>query len=166
MLIERLPSISNTNRGLRRGRRNHLGASGSPERDASLAPAYYARVSTDVARLQDAPDDQPATPDPVEARSLRVDVVAFSGTPEAARIVRREGAKQIVIAVSHAVFCGPAVERLDNAPADKILVTDTIPRREKMPRQVEIISIAALFGRAILNIHRAESVSSLFEELA
>ncbi|RVC64155.1 aldehyde dehydrogenase family protein, partial [Mesorhizobium sp. M00.F.Ca.ET.038.03.1.1] len=28
-------------------------------------------------------------PDPVEARSLRVDVVAFSGTPEAARIVRK-----------------------------------------------------------------------------
>jgi phosphoribosylpyrophosphate synthetase len=34
-----------------------------------------------------------------------------------------------------------------------------------MPRQVELISVAALFGRAILNIHRAESVSSLFEEL-
>ncbi|RWC48202.1 MAG: bifunctional proline dehydrogenase/L-glutamate gamma-semialdehyde dehydrogenase PutA [Mesorhizobium sp.] len=28
-------------------------------------------------------------PDPVEARALRVDVVAFSGTPEAARIVRK-----------------------------------------------------------------------------
>jgi RHH-type proline utilization regulon transcriptional repressor/proline dehydrogenase/delta 1-pyrroline-5-carboxylate dehydrogenase len=28
-------------------------------------------------------------PDPVEARSLRVDVVAFSGTPEASRIVRK-----------------------------------------------------------------------------
>ena len=41
---------------------------GSPERDASLAPAYYARVSTDVARLEDAQDDQPAPPDPVEAR--------------------------------------------------------------------------------------------------
>jgi ribose-phosphate pyrophosphokinase len=85
---------------------------------------------------------------------------------EAARIVRREGAKKIVIAVSHAVFCGPAVERLDACPADKILVTDTIPRQAKVPRQVEVISIAALFGHAILNIHRAESVSSLFEELA
>jgi hypothetical protein len=37
---------------------------GAPERDASLAPAYYARVSTDVARLEDAPDDQPAPQDP------------------------------------------------------------------------------------------------------
>jgi ribose-phosphate pyrophosphokinase len=94
------------------------------------------------------------------------DMISTGGSIcEAARIVRREGAKKIVIAVSHAVLCGPAVDRLDNAPADKILVTDTIPRGERMPRQVEVISVAALFGRAILNIHRAESVSSLFEEL-
>jgi ribose-phosphate pyrophosphokinase len=95
------------------------------------------------------------------------DMISTGGSiSEAARIVRREGAKKIVIAVSHAVFCGPAVERLDACPADKILVTDTIPRQAKVPRQVEVISIAALFGHAILNIHRAESVSSLFEELA
>ena len=95
------------------------------------------------------------------------DMISTGGSiSEAARIVRREGAQKIVLAVSHAVFCGPAVERLDNCPADKILVTDTIPRPARMPRNVEIVSVAALFGRAILNIHRAESVSSLFEELA
>ncbi|MEO6708979.1 MAG: ribose-phosphate diphosphokinase, partial [Planctomycetota bacterium] len=94
------------------------------------------------------------------------DMISTGGSIcEAARIVRRGGAQKIVIAVSHAVLCGPAVQRLDACPADKLLVTDTIPRQEKMPRQVEVISVAALFGRAILNIHRAESVSSLFEEL-
>jgi RHH-type proline utilization regulon transcriptional repressor/proline dehydrogenase/delta 1-pyrroline-5-carboxylate dehydrogenase len=34
-------------------------------------------------------------PDPVEARALRVNVVAFSGTPEATRIVRRVIAERI-----------------------------------------------------------------------
>jgi ribose-phosphate pyrophosphokinase len=95
------------------------------------------------------------------------DMISTGGSIcEAARILRREGAKKIVIAVSHAVLCGPAVERLDASPADKLLYTDTIPRHEKAPRQAEVVSVAALFGRAILNIHRAESVSSLFEELA
>jgi ribose-phosphate pyrophosphokinase len=93
------------------------------------------------------------------------DMISTGGSiTEAARIVRGEGAKKIVIAVSHAVFCGPAVDRLDACPADKILVTDTIPARERMPRQVEIVSVAPLLARAIENIHRCESVSSLFDE--
>jgi ribose-phosphate pyrophosphokinase len=45
------------------------------------------------------------------------DMISTGGSiSEAARIVRRDGAKKIVIAVSHAVFCGPAVERLDARP--------------------------------------------------
>jgi ribose-phosphate pyrophosphokinase len=82
---------------------------------------------------------------------------------EAARIVRDHGAQKIVIAVSHAVFCGPAIERLAACPADRVLITDSIPRREKLPERVEVVSIAPLLARAILNIHRSESVSSLFD---
>jgi ribose-phosphate pyrophosphokinase len=93
------------------------------------------------------------------------DMISTGGSiTEAARIVRKEGAQKIVIAVTHAVFCGPAIERLDASPADRILITDSIPRRERMPRQVEVVSIAPLLARAIFNIHRCESVSSLFDE--
>ena len=74
------------------------------------------------------------------------------------------GARQIVLAASHAVLCGPAVPRLDACPADKILVTDSIPRRGTDPRALEVVSIAPLLARAIHNIHSCESVSSLFEE--
>ena len=69
-----------------------------------------------------------------------------------------------VLAVSHAVFCGPAVQRLDECPADKILATDTIPRRGVSPKNLEVVSTANLLAKAIENIHRSESVSSLFEE--
>jgi len=84
---------------------------------------------------------------------------------EASAILRTEGARQIVIAVSHAVFCGPAVERLDEAPVDMILTTDTIPAGKQSPRNLHTVSVAPLLARAIENIHNSESVSSLFNEV-
>ena len=103
----------------------------------------------------------------VEGRNVIIvdDMISTGGSiSEAAAIVRREGARKIVIAVSHAVFCGPAVERLEACPADRILVTDSIPRRGRSPRQLEVVSIAPLLAKAIHNIHSCESVSSLFDE--
>jgi ribose-phosphate pyrophosphokinase len=102
----------------------------------------------------------------VEGRNCVIvdDMISTGGSiSEAARLLRSAGAKNITIAVSHAVFCGPAVERLDAAPVDKILVTDTIPAGKTAPRQLEIVSVAPLLAKAITGIHRAESVSSLFE---
>ena len=102
----------------------------------------------------------------VEGRNVIIvdDMISTGGSmAEAAGIVRRHGARRVVVAVTHAVLCGPAVERLDAAPLDKILVTDSIPLGEKPPRAVEVVSVAPLLARAIRNIHRNESVSSLFD---
>jgi ribose-phosphate pyrophosphokinase len=79
--------------------------------------------------------------------------------------VRAHGAKTIVLAVTHAVLCGPAVERLDACPADTILATDTIPRRTKVPRQLQVVSVAPLLARAIQNLHDSKSLSILFDSL-
>ncbi|MCY2958741.1 MAG: ribose-phosphate pyrophosphokinase [Planctomycetota bacterium] len=103
----------------------------------------------------------------VEGRNVILvdDMISTGGSiAEASRVCRKYGAKTIVIAVSHAVLCGPAVERLDAAPIDKILITDSIPPRAQLPRNTEIVSVAPLLARAIMNIHRNESVSSLFQE--
>jgi ribose-phosphate pyrophosphokinase len=103
----------------------------------------------------------------VEGRNVLIvdDMISTGGSiAEAASIVRRHGARKIVLAASHAVFAGPAVQRLDACPADQILVTDTIPRRGPSPRALEVVGIAPLLARAIRNIHRCESVSSLFED--
>ena len=103
----------------------------------------------------------------VEGRNVIIvdDMITTGGSiSEAARVVRQNGARTIVIAATHAVLAGPAVERLDEAPIDKILLTDSIPPRQRTPRNLEIVSIAPLLARAITNIHRNESVSSLFEE--
>ena len=82
---------------------------------------------------------------------------------EAARIVRESGAREILLACSHGVFAGPAVERLNKCPATKILVTDTIPARAVVPERLEYVTVAALFANAIRNIHESKSVSSLFD---
>lgn len=103
----------------------------------------------------------------VEGRNVIIvdDMISTGGSiSEAARLVRKAGARQIVLCVTHAVFCGPAVERLENCPADKILCTDTIPRRGPSPRQLEVVSVAPLIGRALLHLHESKSISSLFED--
>ena len=78
--------------------------------------------------------------------------------------MKKNGAKRVYLAATHAVLCGPARERLDAAEVERIFVTDTIPVRGAPPRRLEVISVAPLLARAISNIHHAESVSRLFEE--
>ena len=102
----------------------------------------------------------------VEGRNVLVvdNMISTGGSiSEASRILKNAGARQIVIAVTHAVFCGPAVERLDAAPIDALLATDTIPQGDRRPKKLQIVSVAPLLARTILSIHRSESVSSLFE---
>jgi ribose-phosphate pyrophosphokinase len=101
----------------------------------------------------------------VEGRNVVIvdDMISTGGSiSEAARILRESGAQKIFMAVSHAVLCGPAVQRLEAAPVDRILVTDTIPQGDSSPKQLQVVSVAPLLAQAIRNIHRAESVSSLF----
>jgi ribose-phosphate pyrophosphokinase len=81
----------------------------------------------------------------------------------AARICREQGAREIHVACTHAVLCGPAVERLRAADLASLVCTDTIPLRpEQMLPSIQILPSAPLFGEAIKRIHRNESVSFLF----
>jgi ribose-phosphate pyrophosphokinase len=94
------------------------------------------------------------------------DIIATAGTVcRASELVRRQGARQIIVAATHGVLCGPAVDRLAAAPIDHLAVTDTIPLsddvRARLP-QITVLSVSELMGEAIRRIHRNESVSSLF----
>ncbi len=59
-------------------------------------------------------------------------------------------------------FSGPAVERLKNAPINKIVVTNTIDQKENGLDNVEVLSVAPLVGEAIDRIFKDLSVSVLF----
>jgi ribose-phosphate pyrophosphokinase len=127
--------------------------------DADLAIVDKRRLSGSEVAMEHVIGD-------VEGRNVIVvdDMISTGGSiAEAARILRRKGAESVCIAVTHAVLCGKAVENLDAAPVERILITDSIPPRERMPAKAEVVSVAGLFARAIKNIHRNESVSSLFD---
>ena len=92
------------------------------------------------------------------------DIIDTAGTiSEAAKLLKAKGAKKIYVAATHAVFSGPARERLENAPIEEVIVTNTIPwKKEDLPHNVKQLSVAPLLGAAISRIHDDESVSSLF----
>ncbi|MCG3135221.1 MAG: Ribose-phosphate pyrophosphokinase [Planctomycetes bacterium] len=91
------------------------------------------------------------------------DMISTGGTiSEAASALREHGAKEVHVCATHGVFCGPAKERLEKAPIDSIVVTDTIPKGSATPGGVVTLSVGDLLGDAILRIHQGRSVSKLF----
>jgi len=94
------------------------------------------------------------------------DMITTAGTVSgAAKLCKDNGAGPIYVGATHAILCGPAVERLREAPIDEIVVTDTIPISQEtidsLPK-LHVLSVAELIGEAIHRIHNDESVSSLF----
>jgi len=94
------------------------------------------------------------------------DIIATGSTiAQACAVVRRHGAKRVIVAATHGVLCGPAVERLSAAALDHLAVTDTIQTADEARGQLTkltVLSVCELMGEAIRRIHRNESVSSLF----
>ena len=104
----------------------------------------------------------------VNARNVFLldDEIDTAGTMvEAVRILRKNGAKNVIIGGYHAILSGPASSRLDKAQVNEILVTDSVPIQEKNRlSNMKTISIAPLFSQAIERIHTGKSVGALFNE--
>ncbi len=81
----------------------------------------------------------------------------------AAETMHRAGARKVILAATHGLLVGPAIQRLSQAPFDELILTDTIPLPpEKRLPKITVLSVAPLLGEAIKRIHRNESVSKLF----
>jgi ribose-phosphate pyrophosphokinase len=82
---------------------------------------------------------------------------------QAIGVVVEQGARDIYCCATHAVFSGPAIERLRKAPVKEIVITDTIPSPEtKALPNLSVLSVAELFAGTISRIHDGRSVSELF----
>ncbi len=93
------------------------------------------------------------------------DIIATAGTVcSAARLVKERGAEKIYVGATHGIFAGQALERLQQAPIDEIVATDTIPPTAAVQKfgDIKILTVSSMLGEAIKRIHRNESVSSLF----
>ena len=104
---------------------------------------------------------------PIEGKTALIfdDMITTAGSIcGAVDVVRAHGAHRIFLGATHAVFCGPAVDRLEKANVDGIVVTNScpVPDAVRLPN-LRRISIADLLGEAIRRVHRNESVSYLFD---
>ena len=93
------------------------------------------------------------------------DLVATAGSlVEAAAALKNAGALDIYAAVTHAVLCGPAIERISHSSIKELVVTDTVfTEPAKSIDRIKVASIAPLLAEAIKRIHNEQSVSSLFD---
>jgi ribose-phosphate pyrophosphokinase len=91
------------------------------------------------------------------------DEIATGGTIiEATNFLIDRGALSVRVMATHGVLSGPAIERINKSVIRSVLVTDTIPLRDKDRTKVEVLSVAPVFARAIRRIHDGDSVSDLF----
>jgi ribose-phosphate pyrophosphokinase len=83
---------------------------------------------------------------------------------KAAEALKKNGAKGVVVAATHAVFSDPAVEVLQSDAIDEVVVTDTLPLpEEKKWERLTVLSIAPLLARAIREVFDDGSVTSMFD---
>ena len=92
------------------------------------------------------------------------DLTETAGTlTSAATVLRRNGARNIYAAVSHAVLGEVAIERLKNSEITELITTNSVPVQTADGVPLTVLCIAELLGEGIKRIHNDESVSSLFE---
>lgn len=93
------------------------------------------------------------------------DMIDTGGTiAGAVRVLKENGAKDVIIAATHPVFSGPAVERLSQCGACEVVVTNTLPVPEEHQfENLTVLSIAPLIARAIREVFDDGSVTSLFD---
>ena len=93
------------------------------------------------------------------------DICDTAGTlSNAAEALKQKGAESVYSYITHGVLSKPAIERINNSPIDKMIITDSIQANIEVVNspKIEQITIAHLIGEAINRISDNRSVSSLF----
>lgn len=127
---------------------------------APLAIVDKRRVDLDVTEVMHLIGD-------VRGRTALIvdDIIDTAGTlVKTADALLREGATQVYAGCTHAVFSGPAVERITNSKITQVVATDSVPLSEagKKLDKIKILSVADLLARGIRSIHEETSISELF----
>jgi ribose-phosphate pyrophosphokinase len=129
--------------------------------NATIALIDKRRPQANVAEVMNVVGD-------VEGRDCLIpdDMIDTAGTvTEAARTLKRLGARDIYVCATHGLLSGPAIQRLCEAPITEVVVTDSvaIPQAKRFER-LTVLSVGELLAKAIRFTHSEKSVSVLFEE--
>ena len=127
--------------------------------NAPIAFGYKRRASDDEVEMIAVSGD-------VKGRDCVVveDIITTGGTiAKLATALRTQGANKVLVAATHPVLSGNAVERLKTADIDEVIVTDSVPiPPEKQDPLITVLSVAPLLAEAIIRVHENRSVSELF----
>ncbi|MEV0905593.1 ribose-phosphate diphosphokinase [Streptomyces hokutonensis] len=95
------------------------------------------------------------------------DMIDTAGTIcAAADALYASGAEDVIVAATHGILSGPAVDRLKNSRVTRFVFTDTLPTAAATGLdKVEVLSVAPLIAHAIREIFENGSVTSLLDEL-
>ena len=95
------------------------------------------------------------------------DIIATgSSLVEAAKALKKAGAKKIFGAITHGVLSGNAIEKVNKSLIDSLIITDSIPLADdKRSKKIKVISSGGLFAEAIKRIHFEKSISVLFDSM-
>ena len=94
------------------------------------------------------------------------DIIDSGGTiVNAAAALKKRGAKEVYVYITHGVLSGEAVKKIKNSFIKNLVITDTIDNyaRTKNVKNIEVLPISALMGEAIKRISNSTSVSDLFK---
>ena len=94
------------------------------------------------------------------------DIVATgSSLIEAAKALKKAGAKKIFAAITHGILSNNAVTKINESCIDSLIITDSIPLdKSKKSRKIKVVSVGSLFAEAIKRIHFEKSISVLFDQ--
>ncbi|KAI7624395.1 ribose-phosphate pyrophosphokinase [Hortaea werneckii] len=83
----------------------------------------------------------------------------------AAKLLKKEGAHTVLALVTHGVFSGDAVERINASCLDKVIATNSVPQEEHVREcpKLEVLEVGTVFAEAIRRVHHGESISVLFQ---
>jgi ribose-phosphate pyrophosphokinase len=92
------------------------------------------------------------------------DIVDTAGSlTEGSSALLKHGAKEVYACCTHPVLSHPAVERIEKSCITELIVTNTIPLpADKQSPKIKTLSVAPLFGEALIRIFGDLSVSKLF----
>ena len=94
------------------------------------------------------------------------DIIDSGGTiVNAASALKKRGAKDVFVYITHGVLSGEAVKKIKNSAIKNLVITDTIDNwaKTKNVKNIEILQISSLMGEAIKRISNSTSVSDLFK---
>ncbi|MEK7218359.1 MAG: ribose-phosphate diphosphokinase, partial [Patescibacteria group bacterium] len=128
--------------------------------DADLAILHKTRPAHQQVEIQEVVGD-------IQGRTCIIfdDMIDTGGTPVSAKkaLLEHGAAAEIYVAATHAVFSGPALERLREAAFTEVVVTDSIPLDPKSFPGLHILPIAPLLAWVIRHVASGESVTAIYQ---